>query len=140
MQKNRGNEWILPALTSGADPKASPEEYFPEGIRQANLHLTRIWYDFRGTAKTAVASKARNYEDELVRLAGDLLEWPSEKYGSLATVWEREQLRRRRQQAKVAFAIATVLIASPVPARPLRDADDGRLQRYQGQEGGSFDF
>jgi WD40 repeat protein len=111
MQKNRGNEWILPALTSGADPKASPEEYFPEGIRQANLHLTRIWYDFRGTAKTAVASKARNYEDELVRLAGDLLEWPSEKYGSLATVWEREQLRRRRQQAKVAFAIATVLIA-----------------------------
>jgi WD40 repeat protein len=111
MRKNRGDEWILPALTSGFDPKTKPEECFPAGIREANLHLTRIWYDFRGTAKSPVASKAHNYEDELVRLAGDLLEWPAAKYGPLAAVWEREQLRRRRNQAKIAFAIASVLIA-----------------------------
>ena len=102
MLKPRGAEWILLVVANGQDPNTIPSECFPQEILDANLHLTRIWYDVRALQTKAGASKIRDYDDEMVRLAGDLLEWSTEQHGSLSAVWEREQLRRRRKQATIA--------------------------------------
>ena len=109
--KRRGAEWILPVVTEGNDPINTPGECFPAEIRESNIDQTRIWYDLRGFGKVSSATKVRDYEDELVRLASDLLEWETDKHGPLAAIWEREQLKRRRRQATIAIAVAAVLIA-----------------------------
>ncbi|HEY0375640.1 MAG TPA: TIR domain-containing protein [Pyrinomonadaceae bacterium] len=106
-----GAEWILPVVTEAKDPINQPDECFPAELRAANIHQTRIWYDLRGSDKQAGTVKVRDYEDELVRLASDLLGWEADKYGPLAAVWEREQLKRRRRQATIAIIVAAVLIA-----------------------------
>jgi WD40 repeat protein len=113
--EHRGAEWILPVVTEAADPGANPAECFPTVMIEAGLHK-KIFYDLRALGQPAGASKVRNYEDELVRLASDLLEWRADKYGPLATIWEREQLKRRRRQATIAIVVAAVVAAVAVIA------------------------
>lgn len=110
MIQHRGTEWILPVVTEAKDPINNPGECFPEKLRAANIHQDRIWYDLRELDRASGALKARNYEDELVRLASDLLDWQADKYGPLATIWEREQLKRRRRQATIAMIVAAIVI------------------------------
>src|ERR1044072_1019232 len=116
MLENRGPDWVLPVLTNGEEPVEKPAEYFPEPIRAAGINRTRIWYDLRGLPRTATRSDVRDYEDERVRLAGDLLEWDADKYGQLAALWQREQLRQRRRQATLISIGACVLLVLGIVA------------------------
>ena len=106
---HRGPDWVLPLLTVDRDPVHAPEECFPAGIIAAGIHDARIWYDLRSQSKTA-DRRVRDYEDEMVRLAGDLLEWDAQKFGPLATLWQREQLRTRRRRATFVTGVAGALI------------------------------
>jgi WD40 repeat protein len=108
--ERRGANLVLPLLTAGRDPIHSPEECFPAGLIAAGIHSARIWYDLRGYRSNPVHQRARDYEDEMVRLAGDLLEWDSQTFGPLSTLWQREQLRTRRRRATIVSGVAGVLI------------------------------
>ena len=110
MVENRGPEWILPVVTAGDNPSERPEECFPPEIIASGIHKTRIWYDLRGLNKSDTGVKVRDTEDEMVRVASDLLDWDANKNGPLAAIWEREQLKRRRRQATITTVIATVMI------------------------------
>lgn len=107
---NRGPEWILPAVTGALDPVNNPEECFPPSLRAVGLHKSRIWYDLRGLGGHGAKSEYKNHEDELVRLAGDLLDWNASRSGPLAAVWEREQRRKARRQKIVAAVVLLVLL------------------------------
>jgi len=130
----RGAEWILPVVTEAADPGANPTECFPAAMIAAGIHQ-RIYYDLRALGQTAGASKVRNYEDELVRLASALLDWRADKYGPLAAIWEREQRRRSRRQKIIAAAVLSILLAlggvavwrSLVASNEARAAESQRL-------------
>lgn len=106
----RGPDFILPIVTKASDPSARPEESFPAQLTAAGLHKARLWYDLRSWGDTPAAGKVRDAEDELVRLASDLLGWDSSKNGQLAPLWLREQLKKRRRQAVIAIAVAAVLV------------------------------
>jgi WD40 repeat protein len=108
--ERRGANRVLPLLTAGCDPIHSPEECFPAGLIAAGIHSARIWYDLRGYRSGPVDQRVRDYEDEMVRLAGDLLEWDAQTFGPLSTLWQREQLRTRRRHATIATGVAAVLI------------------------------
>ncbi|HYJ89381.1 MAG TPA: TIR domain-containing protein [Pyrinomonadaceae bacterium] len=110
MVDHRGLDCILPAVTKGTDPAQSPDECFPAQLSAAGLHKARLWYDLRSWGNTPVAGKVRDAEDELVRLASDLLDWDAAQNGQLAPLWLREQLKRRRRQATLAIGVAAVLI------------------------------
>ena len=112
MVDHRGTGCILPVLTKGAEPTEKPEECFPAQVIAAGLHKARLWYDLRSWANAPVAGKVRDAEDELVRLAADLLDWDTTQHGQLAPLWLREQLKRRRRQATLAIAIAAALIVA----------------------------
>jgi WD40 repeat protein len=114
MIANHGVDRILPVVTQARDPVAAPEECFPRQIRDAGLDRSRIWYDVRGLDKSFKAPGVRDYEDELVRLAGDILAWDSEKYGPLAAIWQRDQLKKRRRIATLALVVAAILIGIAV--------------------------
>lgn len=113
--RERGVEQILPAVTGG-DPIGAPEEVFPEDIRRAGLHRGRIWYDLRGLDLSQKLPEARDPEDELVRLASDLLPWDADSHGPLAALWQRERLRQRRRQAMIALIAGLALISLGVLA------------------------
>ncbi|HEX8457045.1 MAG TPA: TIR domain-containing protein [Pyrinomonadaceae bacterium] len=110
--EHRGAEWLLPVVTEATDPGAKPEECFPAKMIEEGIHRDRIFYDLRGLDKATDALKVRDYEDELVRLASNMLDWDSDKYGPLAAIWQREQLRRRRRQATLAIVVAAVVVAA----------------------------
>ena len=114
MMDQRGSDYILPIVTRASDPSARPEESFPVQLTAAGLHKARLWYDLRSWGDTPVAGKVRDAEDELVRLASDLLGWDAAKNGQLAPLWLREQLKKRRRQAVIAIAIAAVLVLAAV--------------------------
>lgn len=108
--ENRGRKAIFPLVTEGVDPVHNPGECFPENVMAAGIHSERIWYDLRGYRGKAGSEKVRDHEDELVRLASDLLDWNSDGFGQLSTLWQREQLKMRRRQATLAIGVAVVLI------------------------------
>ncbi len=110
MVDHRGPSCILPVVTKGSQPTENPEECFPAQVIAAGLHKARLWYDLRSWSSVPVAGKVRDAEDELVRLAADLLDWDAAQHGQLAPLWLREQLKRRRRQATLAIAIAAALI------------------------------
>ena len=101
---------MLPLVTGGQDPVHDPQECFPHALIEAGIHSRRIWYDIRGFQSKTPTQGMRDHEDELVRLASDLLDWDTQAFGQLSTLWERNQLRARRRQASVASAVAAVLI------------------------------
>jgi WD40 repeat protein len=112
-----GGRSIFPLVTEGKDPAGSPQECFPPALIEGRLHKTALWYDLRamrqphtGPWRRKPANQFRNTEDELVRLAGDLLEWDSIQNEPLATLWEREQLRRKRRAATFAVVVAVFFI------------------------------
>jgi WD40 repeat protein len=110
---------ILPLILEAKAPSQEPEECFPPLLIQKQLHQAAIWYDLRAMRSAPLwermrSSGFRNAEDELVRLAGDLLEWDASSAGALATVWEREQLRRRRRTAGIVTVIACLVVVLAV--------------------------
>lgn len=107
---NRGAEWIIPVVTEGADPKTKPEECFPAELISSRLHESLIWYDLRGLDRSQRAADIKDHEDELVRLAADLLNWDSASHGPLAAIWQREQWKRRRRQSFMALAAAALVL------------------------------
>jgi WD40 repeat protein len=117
---NRGADAVMPVVTAGADPIGRPEECFPPPLVAAGLHRTRIWYDLRGYGSRSKdgqrGDRVRDPEDELVRVASDLLDWDADAHGQLTTLWQREQLRTRRRQASVAGVAALILIALAIYA------------------------
>jgi WD40 repeat protein len=80
-------------------------------------------------------SGIRNLDDELVRLASDLLDWDTDKYGPLAPIREREQAKLRRRRVTVGVLVGSlvlilggaVLWRSLVAARERRTAESRRL-------------
>jgi WD40 repeat protein len=108
--ENRGRDAVLALVTMGSDPVNNPVECFPKELISAGIHSGRIWYDLRGHRGQAKSSKVRDREDELVRMASDLLDWDAQAFGPLSTLWQREQLRARRRQATITIVVAGILI------------------------------
>src|SRR5215216_49440 len=108
MLEHRRAESILLAVTAANDPINQPEENFPTNVREARVDKARIWYDLRGFYDSN-RPNIRNYEDELVRLAADLLDWDTSKHGPLLAVWERDKRRRRKRQILTWTAAAIIL-------------------------------
>jgi WD40 repeat protein len=103
---------ILLAVTHhDSDPLLRPEVCFPAAIIANRLHTGTIFYDLRGMEQKGAG--ARDPEDELVRLAGDLLDWDDVHHGPLAAIWMREQSRRRRRltQLSTLAALLVTLLA-----------------------------
>jgi WD40 repeat protein len=108
--EHRGPQSILLAVTHGADPIGAPERCFPAAIRATGLHTSQIWYDLRRLER-GYAGQARDAEDELVRLARDLLGWNDETSGPLGALWLREETRRRRRSMRWTIGAAAALSA-----------------------------
>jgi len=89
MIDQHGTGCILPVVTKGNEPTEKPEECFPAQVIAAGLHKARLWYDLRSWSNAPVAGKVRDADDELVRLASDLLDWDATKHGQLAPLWLR---------------------------------------------------
>jgi WD40 repeat protein len=107
--ENRGRDSVLPLVTAGLDPIRNPHECFPEGLIAAGIHRERIWYDLRGR-RSNVQKGVRDHEDEMVRVASDLLDWDAQTFGPLSTLWQREQLKVRQRQATLVSSVAAVLV------------------------------
>jgi WD40 repeat protein len=99
MLDTRGDASVLLAISGSSDPIATPERIFPAPVRRRQLERVRVWYDLRALRGVSNA-RVRDAEDELVRLAGDLLGWDDDRQGSLGAIWLREETRRRRKQAR----------------------------------------
>lgn len=108
--ENRGRDSVLPLVTAGLDPIRTPQECFPEGLIAAGIHRERIWYDLRGRRSNVRGEGVRDHEDEMVRIASDLLDWDAQTFGPLSTLWQREQLKVRRRQATLVSSVAAVMI------------------------------
>jgi hypothetical protein len=69
---------ILPVILQAKAPSEHPEECFPQALIEKPLHRAAIWYDLRAmrarSQDEASSSRFRDPDDELVRLAGDLLD------------------------------------------------------------------
>lgn len=91
---------VLLVIVEARDPVAHPEECFPAEIIGSGLHTSRLWYDLRGRERRGRRPGVRDWEDEAVRLAADLLDWDATAGGPLWGIYEREQLRVRRRQAR----------------------------------------
>jgi len=109
MIRHRGvaHVWLL--VAAGADPAAQPEGLMPPSAIAAGLHTGQIWYDLRAW-RGLQGDRVRNAEDELVRLAVDLLDLPADTQPGLAAVWQREELRRAKRLALLASAAALAVV------------------------------
>jgi hypothetical protein len=108
---------ILLAITQAKNPELDPAECFPDPILKLGLQKSQIWYDLRGPERAQHKPGTRDWEDEMVRLAGDLLRWDAQTHGPLATIYQREQFRRRRSQATAIALAAPACWLSP-PSEP----------------------
>ena len=112
--EHRGSHAIRVAVTDGADPSHNPQEIFSEKMIQARLS-EKLWYDFRGYRKPVPRHwvSVRDFEDNRIRLAADLLGRPA---GEIQPVWFREQRRLGRRRTRIAAAVATVMIILAIVA------------------------
>jgi len=99
---------ILLAVTAGDDPAAHPEGIIPAAAIEAGLHRSQLWYDLRQWRGLG-SERIRDAEDELVRLALDLLDRPHDSQPDIATIWQREDLKRRRRTLRLATAALSVV-------------------------------
>lgn len=104
MVENRGRDAVLLALTAGDNPVERPEVVFPPAVLAERLHESQIWYDLRGFSRSK-DPKLRDPEDELVRLALDLLGIDKPAQADAVSVWRREEAKRVR---RFAWMLATV--------------------------------
>jgi WD40 repeat protein len=109
-------EKILLIVTEAADPALHPEECFPSRVLEKGIHTSTIWYDLRGHERAQRRPGVRDWEDEIVRLAADLLQWDAVNNGPLWGIYQREQLRLRRRLATWISAAAAVGLALAVAA------------------------
>lgn len=100
---------VLLVVTGGEDPVERPQEVIPAAALEAELHRNQLWYDLRQW-RGMRGAKVRDAEDELVRLALDLLEHPHDAQPDVATIWQREDLKQRRRILKIAGWALTVII------------------------------
>ncbi len=107
--KNKGWEYILIAVTEGADPANNPTEVFPPSIIAAGLHR-KPFFDLRGFKGRAAKNwiKVRDWEEELANLAAFLHEGTS---GRLMPIWQREAVRKARNQRMIFGGAAAVFAA-----------------------------
>jgi WD40 repeat protein len=103
-------ENILLVITEASDPIAQPDECFPPVVLRNRLHDNKLWYDLRGHERRGRRPGVRDWEDEVVRLAADLLGWDAEQHGTLWSIYEREKLRTRRRQASWLMVVALVVL------------------------------
>ncbi len=116
MIRERGAEAVLLVITKGEDPAADPSGFIPPAAIRAGLQRSQIWYDLREW-RGVRGTRVRNAEDELVRLALDLLEMPQDAHGDVAALWQREDLRRKRRVLQgVAAAALAVLVGAALAA------------------------
>jgi WD40 repeat protein len=115
LDQQRDADVLLAVTECSGDPNRDPRACFPDRAIDRCLHERAIWYDLRGL-DGAGRQQARDAEDELVRLAGDLLDWDDASNGPLSAVWMREQARRRRRTAQLMIAVAAVLIVLAIAA------------------------
>ena len=99
--------WLL--MMAGDDPGRRPAGIVPPAAIEANLHTDQIWYDLRRWRRTK-SDRVRDPEDELVRLALDLLDRPPDG-DDIAAVWQRQTLRDRRRVLNVGLALAGFAVA-----------------------------
>ena len=107
---------VLLVVTAGEDPAEHPDGVVPPAAVEAWLHRGQLWYDLRQW-RGGHNELVRDAEDELVRLALDLLDHPLDAQPDIATIWQREDLKRRRRVLRLATtALGTVTIALGVAA------------------------
>lgn len=106
---------ILLAVTAADDPR-HPEGVIPAVAIEAGLHSSQLWCDLRQWRGLG-SERIRNAEDQLVRLALDLLDRPLDAQPDIATIWQRENLKpRRRAQRLATAALSIVTLALGVAA------------------------
>ncbi len=105
---------VLLVVTAGEDPATDPEGVIPPAAIEAGLHRGQLWYDLRQWRGNK-NERVRDAEDELVRLALDLLDHPLDAQPDIATIWQREDLKRRRRTlhlATTALGIVTLALGA----------------------------
>ncbi|WP_336511766.1 TIR domain-containing protein, partial [Candidatus Accumulibacter phosphatis] len=128
MLKTRGPDHVWLAIAAGTDPSTQPDGIVPPAAIAAGLHTRQIWYDLRQW-RGLRGDSIRDAEDELVRLAVDLLDLPADKHPGLAAVWQREETRRRRRQAmQTMTAAAAVVAGAGLAAWQFNEASNRALQ------------
>jgi len=107
--ERRGPGAILLVVTKG-DPVRNPHSVFPPSVIEAKLHESLSWYDFRGASGRqkgiAPADVARDFTEQRLRLAADLLGRSSSE---LQPLWYRDQQRQHRRRIASLSAISVVL-------------------------------
>ena len=100
-------------MTSG-DPLAFPEQVFSKPILEKQLHKNQIWYDLREW-RGGEGNKVRDAEDEIIRLALDILEVDKPDQADIVALWQREASRRARRTAYwITTGAISVIIAASV--------------------------
>lgn len=128
MLKERGEDAVWLAMTAGDDPAGRPEGLVPPAAISAGLHVRQIWYDLRQW-RGVRGERVRNAEDEMVRMALDLLDLASDQRPGLAAVWQREEARRARRQASLLTAAAgAIALGATVAGWQFLAARDRALQ------------
>ncbi|MCI0666925.1 MAG: TIR domain-containing protein [Methylococcaceae bacterium] len=104
--ENIGESSVYLVVTDG-DPQIHPDTVFPAPILIREIHKRHIWYDLREW-RGSKSDKIRDAEDEVVRLALDILNVDHPAQAAVAAVWRREASRRARRTAKLMMLGATV--------------------------------
>ena len=115
MLQNRGADHVWLIMAAGEDPAGKPEGVVPKAAIEAGLHKRQIWYDLRQW-RGVRDERVRQAEDELVRLAVDLLGLPAEEAQGLASVWQREEAGRTRRLAGIVTTAALAVVAGAAVA------------------------
>jgi hypothetical protein len=128
MLRERGEDSVWLAMTAGDDPAGRPEGLVPPAAISAGLHVRQIWYDLRQW-RDVRGDRVRNAEDEMVRMALDLLDLASDQRPGLAALWQREEARRSRRQATLlAAAAGAIAVGASVAGWQFLAARDRALQ------------
>lgn len=104
--KHRGAEFILVAITQGADPARAPEEVMPASLIACGLSR-RPFYDLRGYRSRQARGwlKVRDMDEQLANLAAHL---EGDSAGKLLPIWQRDA--RARARTRLAIAVGTAVL------------------------------
>ena len=105
--------WLI--VMAGDAPASAPEGIIPPAAIEARLHTNHIWYDLRNW-RGLRGALVRDAEDELVRLARDLVGPALDGTRDVATIWQRETLRQRRRVLNAGLIMSGLVIVGAVLA------------------------